>query len=136
MSASASVLATRIVFAALTDFRRTSRFLYHNRIECIHYHYNKTLFSKCLITVFICREMRRRLRLSCLLFQKAKRVDFDHPPRGAKRRQRRWGALPPLKGSRRLLNHQRFRQKHRHSIEEFHFWQTLHMRHNSRLWFY
>jgi hypothetical protein len=26
-----------------------------NGMECIHYHYNKTLFSKCLITVVYLR---------------------------------------------------------------------------------
>ena len=42
-------------------------------------------------------------------------------------------ALPPLKGPCRLLHHQRFRQKHRHPVEEFHLGQALHMRDNRRL---
>ena len=52
-----------------------------NGMECIHYHYNKTLFSKCLITVIYLRDVRRRLRLSCLLFQKAKMLILITPPR-------------------------------------------------------
>ena len=58
---------------------------------------------------------------------------YPRHTRGAKRRQRRWGALPPLKGPCRFLHHQRFRQKHRHPVEEFHLGKTLHMRDNGRL---